>query len=660
MKKSYFKYLIALNCFLLSHKVNGQNSSFEKEFKSLNTSGKVSLYENLNDSEKKVNNVFLKSEFTSIDIENRTTENAKKIQFIIAQLHFHSEDYIESINMYNSFFEQKSYRLTQKDSMSVYDELKKSYYQLYLYTEVFEVNSKIQKLIDNGAEYPLWSYNMNSTLYARLKQYNKAIIALKKEIQVLEKSNINDPLIIPSAYNDLGHYFFKSKRNDSALVSFQKSLKYAEKSLKQTNKKSYEQLIGVVKGNIAGVYVQRKNYIEAVAFLKEDIDVGLRTKTNLESTFYSYGLLIKCYLELKNYNTALSTINAAEQYLSELNNQKPLAEFYTTKSEYFNSIGEIDSAYLYLSKAYKIKDSLEIIGMNKILASNELMHSITEEQKLLKQHQVDLKNQELKLKNTQKNIFIFFTTLLLLLLFLSLYNVFKLKKSKKEIGLKNNQILNQNEKIKETLDEKEVLLKEVHHRVKNNLQVISGLLELQNITVSDDSVKLALKEGQNRIQSVALVHKMMYQSESVSKVNMGKYLDELLQVLQTSYAVSGKNITTKINASNIDLDVTLAVPISLIVNEAVCNAYKHAFVGVFEGEIFVSIERESPKTYKLIIKDNGIGLPSGFNVSNLKSIGFDLIKGLTKQLKGSLQLNTNYGTEIIITFLNNDFNERNS
>ena len=645
---------------MLFCEVNGQNSSFEREFKTLNTSSKISFYENLNDSIKSVKSVFLRNEFTGIDFENNTPENAKKIKFIIAQLHFHSEDYIESINMFNDFFEQKKYQLTQKDSMSIYDELKKSYYQLYLYTEVFEVNSKIQKLIDNGAEYPLWSYNMNSTLYARLKQYNKAIIALKKEIQVLEKSNINDPLIIPSAYNDLGYYFFESKLNDCALVSFQKSLKYAEKSLKQTNEKSYEQLIGVVKGNIAGVYVQRKNYKEAVAFLKEDIDVGLRTKTNLESTFYSYSLLIKCYLELKNYNTALSTINTAEQYLPELNNQKPLAEFYTTKSEYFNSIDEIDSAYLYLNKAYKIKDSLEIIGMNKILASNELMHSITEEQKLLKQHQVDLKNQELKLKNTQKNIFIFFTTLLLLLLFLSLYNVFKLKKSKKEIGLKNNQILSQNEKIKETLDEKEVLLKEVHHRVKNNLQVISGLLELQNITVSDDSVKLALKEGQNRIQSVALVHKMMYQSESVSKVNMGKYLDELLQVLQTSYAVSGKNITTKINASNIDLDVTLAVPISLIVNEAVCNAYKHAFVGVFEGEIFVSIERESPKTYKLIIKDNGIGLPSGFNVSNLKSIGFDLIKGLTKQLKGSLQLNTNYGTEIIITFLNYDFNERNS
>ena len=182
------------------------------------------------------------------------------------------------------------------------------------------------------------------------------------------------------------------------------------------------------------------------------------------------------------------------------------------------------------------------------------------------------------------------------------------------------------------------------------MQVISGLLELQNIAVSDESVKQALKEGQNRVQSVALIHKMMYQSESVSKVNMEKYFEELLQVLNISYAISGKKITTKINATNIDLDVTLAVPLSLIVNEAVCNAYKHAFVNMDEGEILVSIKRDVDKTYRLTVKDNGIGLPKDFNITNLKSIGFDLIKGLTRQLKGHLEVNTNNDTEITISF----------
>jgi two-component sensor histidine kinase len=643
-----------LNCFIACIKVNGQNDSFKAEFEILKTKDKISFYEGLSDAEKKDNCIYLKKKFEDSYTLNTSNENAKKIKFIIAQLNFHSEDYIESVNMFNDFFEQEKYKLTQKDSMSIYDELKKSYYRLYLFTEIFEVNSKIQKLINNGAEYPLWSYNRNSVLYARLKQYNKAIVTLKEEIQVLEETEISDQLIIPSAYNDLGYYYYQSKNNDSALVNFKKSLKYAEKSLKQANKASYEQLAGVVKGNIAGVYVKRKKYTEAIEFLKEDIEVGVRTKTNIESTLYSYSLLIKCYVELKKYSNASLLINEAEKSLSQFVDQKSLAEFYVSKSEYFDATRIIDSSNFYLKKAYKLKDSVETKGMNEILASSELVHNISEKDKLLEQHQIDLKNQELKLKTTQKNIFILFTLLLLLLLTLSLYNVFKLKKSKNEIKIKNNQILNKNKKIKETLEEKEVLLKEVHHRVKNNLQVISGLLELQNIAVSDESVKQALKEGQNRVQSVALIHKMMYQSESVSKVNMEKYFEELLQVLNISYAISGKKITTKINATNIDLDVTLAVPLSLIVNEAVCNAYKHAFVNMDEGEILVSIKRDVDKTYRLTVKDNGIGLPKDFNITNLKSIGFDLIKGLTRQLKGHLEVNTNNDTEITISFLNKD------
>lgn len=644
-----------LSCFLLFYSVNGQEHAFENEFKLLDASGKIAQYENLNDSIKKANANFLKQQFEELVTDSTINNLGKKTKFIVAQLNFYTGNYIESVNLFKDFIDQDEYDLTQKDSMHVYDELKKSYYKLYLYSEVFEVNSKIKQLINNGATYPLWSYNMDSFLYARLQQFDKAIIALKLEIKKLKESHETDPLIIPSAYNDLGYYFFESKLNDSALVNFKKSLKYADKWLKGVNKQSYEQLVGVVKGNIAAVYVQRKNFTEAIDYLKEDVEVGVRTKAYIESTLHSYSLLVKCYVELGMYGKALKAINDVESYLPALQDRESSVDYYVSKSDYYKHVNQLDSAYHYLTKAYKVKDYISTRGIHGMLESNELMHSITEKEKLLKQYQVDLKNQELTLKNTQKNILIFFTSLLLLLLGLSSYHVFKLKKSKKEIRLKNNQILNKNKKIKEALEEKEVLLKEVHHRVKNNLQVISGLLELQNITVSDDSVKLALKEGQNRIQSVALVHKMMYQSASVSKVNMEKYLKELLQVLQSSYGISGKMIKTEISASNIDLDVTLAVPLSLIVNEAVCNAYKHAFVTLNEGNIFVGIEIENDTTYTLTVKDNGIGLPSNFNTTKLKSIGFDLIKGLTKQLKGRLDVNTDEGTEIIITFLNNAY-----
>jgi len=288
--------------------------------------------------------------------------------------------------------------------------------------------------------------------------------------------------------------------------------------------------------------------------------------------------------------------------------------------------------------------------MNRILASNELIYNITEDQRIIEQHKNELKNQELQIKNSQKSIIMFFAMGLFCLLLFSFYTIIKLKKSKKEINEKNKEITLKNKQVKSALSEKEVLLKEIHHRVKNNLQVISGLLELQNISISDSSIKLALKESQNRIQSVALVHKMMYQSENISKVNMQQYLEELIQLLQVSYGSKNKAINTTINAHNIDLDVTVAVPISLIVNEAVCNIYKHAFNNKKNGQIYLSVLKISNKEYSLLIKDNGIGLPENFNISKLKSIGFDLIKGLSKQVKGTLKVQNNKGTEIKILF----------
>ena len=491
---------------------------------------------------------------------------------------------------------------------------------------------------------------MNSKLYGRLKQYDKAVLALKKEIKELKKSNSRDSLIIPSAYNDLGYYYFSSKKYDSALVNFNKSLEYADKSLKNINNEQYKQITAVVKGNIAGIYVNRKMFKEAIPFLLEDIGIGVKYKISIGSTVHSYNLLAKCYLELGDLKKVDEIFNDIKPFIDELSGNISLVGYLKNKSDYYTKIKNSDSSSYYFKEAFRVKDFIDAKGTNQILASNELIYSITEEHRLIEKYKTDLKNQELSIKNKQKNILIFFALVLLLLLMLSLFNSYKLKKSRKEVREKNKEITLKNEQVKIALSEKNVLLKEVHHRVKNNLQVISGLLELQNISVTDESVKLALKEGQNRIQSVALVHKMMYQSENVSKVNMQKYLEELLQVLELSYSNPQKNIQTVISAIGIDFDVTLAVPISLIVNEAVCNAYKHAFDNKKSGNIGVRIVKENEATYILTIKDDGVGLPEGFDIKQLKSIGFDLIHGLARQLKGKLVVNSVTGTEIKITF----------
>ena len=636
-------------CFLLLE-VSSQDFRSDVDFKSLNINEKIVFYKGLTDSVKIKNNKFLIKHFNISANEIKNSATLFKVKLAIGELNYLAGDYIKSINILNKTLENKGSDLTAADSMSVYDNLKKSYYKLYLYPEIFEVNSKIEELKSRGVEYPLWSYNMNSMLYSRLYQFDKAILALKKEIKELGNSKARDSLIIPSAYNDLGYYYYRSKNNDSALVNYEKSLSYAEKSLKGVNESSYLRLTAVVKGNIADIYVERKMYAEATPLLLEDIKVGLETKTNLTSTLHSYNLLTICYLESNKLSDASETLDFIQSIVYELPDHKPLVEFFKNKATYYNRVKKKDSSNYYFEEAFRVKDSIEAKGMNQILASNELSYTISEEHRLLESHKVDLKNQELRLKNKQKNILMIFALLLLLLLVLSLYNSYKLKKSRKEIREKNKQITLKNKQVKIALSEKEVLLKEVHHRVKNNLQVISGLLELQDISVTDESVKLALKEGQNRIQSVALVHKMMYQSENVSRVNMQKYLEELLQVLELSYSNSQKYIKTIINAEGVDFDITLAVPISLIVNEAVCNAYKHAFENEVEGVIKVLIEKDKGTTFVLTIKDDGIGLPAGFDIKQLKSIGFDLIHGLARQLKGKLTVDSTIGTEIKITF----------
>jgi len=422
--------------------------------------------------------------------------------------------------------ENKEYNLTSNDSMLIYIELKKSYYKLHLYPEVFKVNTDITRLIKKGIAHPLWSYNINSKLYSNLLQYDKATVALKKEIKELKSYNTKDKLIIPSAYNDLGFYYFAIKKFDSALVNYNRSLTYADEVLKNTETNQYQNLTAVIKGNIANVYVNKKMYKEAIPLLLEDISVSISLKANKKNIVHSYNLLTTCYLELKEFNNVVKTLKAMKFFVNKLPNSSILVDYLKNKASYYNSVKEADSSNYYFNRAFIMKDSIDMKRYFQIFSSNELIYKISENKKLVEAHKIDLKNQAIKIKNNQKNILLFFTIGLFTLLMLSLYKTYSLKKSRKEITEKNKQILLKSNQVKVALSEKEMLLKEVHHRVKNNLQIISGLLELQNISIADENVKVLLQEGQNRIQSVALVHKLMYQSDDISKVNMQKYLEE--------------------------------------------------------------------------------------------------------------------------------------
>lgn len=205
-------------------------------------------------------------------------------------------------------------------------------------------------------------------------------------------------------------------------------------------------------------------------------------------------------------------------------------------------------------------------------------------------------------------------------------------------------------KIQAALAEKNVLLGEIHHRVKNNLQIIHSLLDLQSNRISDPVALELLRDSQNRIRSMALIHQSLYQSNDFVEVNLGTVLDALIPTLVESYNVDHSRIRYELSATDVLLSINQAIPCGLIVNELIANALKHAFPGDREGVIQVLLEREGDEGIHLSVTDDGIGIPEDFDLNNTTTLGLQLVKILVEQLGATLQINCSSPTRFDISF----------
>jgi len=206
------------------------------------------------------------------------------------------------------------------------------------------------------------------------------------------------------------------------------------------------------------------------------------------------------------------------------------------------------------------------------------------------------------------------------------------------------------EQIKHSLKEKEVLLKEIHHRVKNNMQIISSLLSLQSDHITDERALEMFRESQTRIRSMALIHENLYQSEDFAHIEFGEYIKLLTGDILRFYGESAQEIVLKIDAENILLGIDTAIPCGLIINELVSNSLNHAFPDG-EGKITVKFSTIDENTLELVISDNGIGIPDSIDIRTTESFGLQLVTLLAEeQLEGNINLDRNGGTAIHITF----------
>jgi len=203
------------------------------------------------------------------------------------------------------------------------------------------------------------------------------------------------------------------------------------------------------------------------------------------------------------------------------------------------------------------------------------------------------------------------------------------------------------DKIRASLDEKVTLLREIHHRVKNNLQIIISLVNLQMRMIDDERMKRIMAETQNRVRSMALVHEKLYQSEDISHIDLASYTQFLVTHLFAFYGVSSGEVVLDLDIGKIKLDINTAIPFGLILNELVSNALKHAFIGGRTGSLSIMV-REEDTTLTLSVKDDGIGLPAAFDWRNAESLGLRLVISLVEQLDGTIELDRHAGTAFVI------------
>lgn len=247
------------------------------------------------------------------------------------------------------------------------------------------------------------------------------------------------------------------------------------------------------------------------------------------------------------------------------------------------------------------------------------------------------------------------TGYLIILLFLAVLFVATglfIKNSKKENAA--------NTALEHKIAEKETLLKEVHHRVKNNLQTVSSLLSLQSRSIEDKKISGIIKSSQNRVVSMAMVHEMLYKRDDyTSKIALKPYVQELCEYLVRSVKGNENNITTNLDIGDFKLSIDTVIPLGLIINETVTNALKYGLPGDVEGEILVRLSKKGVNTYQMYLGDDGIGFPEDINPTNIKSLGLKLIHNLSRQLRGTAHRDMNSGgTYYQITFeeVIDDFN----
>jgi two-component sensor histidine kinase len=304
------------------------------------------------------------------------------------------------------------------------------------------------------------------------------------------------------------------------------------------------------------------------------------------------------------------------------------------------SLGNLSAALEASDRYMEIYDSTFHLRQSQLLFESESRYQRAEQDKAITQLNAEnsIKDLNLAIQETQLKYGLLAMVLFAILAVYIFYLYRQVRKSKQEVDEKNVV-------VSKALSEKELLLKEIHHRVKNNLQVVSSLLSLQSRYIEDARALEAIKEGRDRVKSMALIHQNLYQGEHLTGIEVGPYFEKVVRGLFNSYNISPDQISMSLEIEEMILDVDTIIPIGLIVNELVSNALKHAVPDGRHGEISVRLQELNQKLV-LTVSDDGIGMKGTWEDTDATSFGFRLIQAFRDKLNADLNLKTQKGTYV--------------
>ncbi|WP_036384514.1 sensor histidine kinase [Muricauda sp. MAR_2010_75] len=636
----YVRFLFTILCFVFlsngaAQSLSEEEQSVLKEFQDTNApKDRFNVFFNSIDRYNQ-NSAYDWLDTIKIYLSNAQTSNdttAQRLyQVMQAQIYNDLGEYDKSTTLAKELYAFKD-SLDVDSQKAVLDVLDDNYANLQLFDKQIEIRKQKKELgiTDNVSFYDIYS---NLGLYRVAR--NQYIMEVKPTIAD------NDSYGLAKYHSKVGNYLRLDNSAPTALSELKKAKAYLDVYLNDISiQKSEDEIFesdllkAEIEGNIGKCHVMLGEYEQAIPLLESSIEVLDTSSKNshksemVENTLYlaDANLQLDRFLAAKR-NLDIEFDNIGIQQVIKRNSL--LAAYYDRVENYKNSA-------MYYKRNERIKDSMaqkqsSIIKQQlvTIVANEDLENSqrLIEEQKRIN----ELARSEMKAKDERINL-VFISLIFTLLGFAGL--VYAYLKS-----IKNQRLIaEQKHIIENALVEKDSLLKEIHHRVKNNLQMVSSLLSLQTKNTRSKAAIEALEEGKSRVKAMALIHQKLYQNDDLSVIEMQGYIESLINSVQSVYKKGGHNISITIDAEGTELDIDRAIPFGLILNELVSNSFKYAFPENDEnGKIYIHLRKNGDQGY-FEYTDNGIGLPEDTEERTHSSMGIRLMNRLVNQLQSKLNI----------------------